>query len=52
MRTDANGLTSAQTEDGLEPATAGAPRRPDGWNWVVTPPEDSDHDGTVGDQLH
>ena len=53
MATDANGGTSAFTmEDGLELATAGAPRRPAGWDWVVTRLEDTDHDGTFGDQLH
>lgn len=53
MQTDQNGGTSAFTmEDGLERATAGAPRRPAGWDWVVTNLTDSDHDGTVGDQLH
>ena len=53
MQTDANGGTSAHTmEDGLELATAGAPRRPPNWDWVVTYLKDSDRDGTVGDQLH
>lgn len=53
MQTNANGGTSAFTmEDGLELATAGAPRRPAGWDWVVTNLSDSDRDGTVGDQLH
>jgi hypothetical protein len=53
MQTDANGGTSAFTmEDGLEIATAGAPRRPANWDWVVTYLKDRDRDGTVGDQLH
>ena len=53
MATDANGGTSAFTmEDGLERATAGAPRRPATWDWVVTRLEDTDLDGTFGDQLH
>jgi hypothetical protein len=53
MQTDANGGTSAPTmEDGLEIATAGAPRRPPNWDWVVTYLKDTDGDGGVGDQLH
>jgi hypothetical protein len=53
MRTNENGGTSAFTmEDGLEIATARAPRRPANWDWVVSPLSDSDRDGTVGDQLH
>jgi hypothetical protein len=53
MRTDVNGGTSAPLlEDGLEAATNGAPRRPAGWNWVVTDLRDVDADGTVADQLH
>jgi hypothetical protein len=53
MQTDANGGTSAHTmEDGLERATARAPRRPAGWDWVVTYLKDRDGDGWVGDQLH
>jgi hypothetical protein len=53
MQTDANGGTSAFTmEDGLELATAGAPRRPANWDWIVSTLGDTDHDGTVGDQLH
>jgi hypothetical protein len=53
MQTDIRGSTSApELEDGLEAGTAGSPRRPAGWDWVVTPLEDSDHDGTTGDQLH
>jgi hypothetical protein len=51
MRTDENGGTDAHAmEDGLELATAGAPRRPDGWDWVVTYLRDTDGDGTVADQ--
>ena len=38
--------------DGLDIATARAPRRPANWDWVVTRLEDTDHDGTFGDQLH
>ena len=53
MRTDELGGTSAFTmADGLDIATARAPRRPPNWDWVVTTLEDTDHDGTVGDQLH
>lgn len=53
MQTDRYGGTSAHTlEDGLELGTAGAPRRPAGWDWVVTNLTDSDGDGTFGDQLH
>jgi hypothetical protein len=53
MQTDVNGGTSAHTmEDGLEIATASAPRRPPNWDWVVTYLKDSDRDGGVGDQLH
>lgn len=53
MQTDANGGTSAHTmEDGLELATARAPRRPANWDWVVTSLADVDGDGKFGDQLH
>jgi hypothetical protein len=53
MRTDELGGTSAFTmADGLDTATAGAPRRPADWDWVVTALKDTDGDGTVGDQLH
>ena len=53
MSTDELGGTSAFTmADGLETATAGAPRRPADWDWVVTDAQDTDRDGTVGDQLH
>ena len=53
MRTDELGGTSAFTmADGLDIATARAPRRPPGWDWVVTTLDDTDHDGTFGDQLH
>ena len=53
MRTDELGGTSAFTmADGLDIATARAPRRPANWDWVVTRLEDTDHDGTFGDQLH
>ena len=53
MATDANGQTNAYwLEAGLERATAGSPRRPANWNWVVTLLQDSDRDGQFGDQLH
>jgi hypothetical protein len=53
MRTDELGGTSAFTmADGLEAATARAPRRPANWSWVVTTLADTDRDGTFGDQLH
>jgi hypothetical protein len=53
MRTDELGGTSAFTmADGLDIATARAPRLPANWDWVVTTLEDTDRDGTVGDQLH
>jgi hypothetical protein len=53
MATDVFGGTSAGfMEAGLERATAGAPRRPVGWDWVITILQDTDRDGTFGDQLH
>ena len=53
MGTDAFGQTDApRLEDGLEAATAGSPRKPPGWDWVVTNLLDTDRDGTTGDQLH
>ena len=52
MLTDAKGYTNApELEDGLEAATAGSPRRPFGWDWVVTNLRDTDNDGVLGDQL-
>ena len=52
MQTDANGGTSAHTmEDGLEVATAGAPRRPANWDWVVTYLRDTNGSGGVGDEF-
>lgn len=53
MATDANGQTHAfAMEAGLERATAGSPRRPANWDWIVTALIDSDRDGWTGDQLH
>jgi hypothetical protein len=52
MQTDVNGLTNApELEDGLERATSGAPRRPAGWDWVVTDVRDLNANGTTGDEL-
>lgn len=52
MRTDLTGQTDAGAmEDGLEVATARAPRRPAGWDWVVTSLVDRNGNGTVGDDL-
>ena len=53
MRTDATGQTDAfAMEDGLEAGTIGSPRRPAGWDWVVTDLRDRDADGTTADELH
>jgi hypothetical protein len=53
MGTDINGGTNAfSLERGLERGTAGSPRRPGNWNWVVANLWDSDRDGLVADQLH
>jgi hypothetical protein len=52
MQTDVNGGTSAPyLEDGLERATAGSPRRPADWDWVVIDVRDRDNDGHTGDEL-
>ena len=52
MKTDAFGYTNApELEDGLEAATAGSPRRPAGWDWVVAGFGDFDNDGATGDEL-
>lgn len=52
MKTDVYGYTNApELEDGLEVATASAPRRPAGWDWIVTNLRDTDADGVLGDQL-
>lgn len=52
MSTDINGGTDAfKMELGLEKATAGSPRRPANWDWIVTDLVDSDGDGWRGDQL-
>jgi hypothetical protein len=52
MKTDVNGQTNApELEDGLEAATLGSPRRPAGWDWVVSGLSDLDRDGTTADEL-
>ncbi len=52
MATDANGQTTAEwMEVGLEKATAGAPRRPANWNWVVTYVRDYNGNGGTGDEV-
>jgi len=52
MGTDVYGQTDApRLEDGLESSTIGAPRRPSGWDWVVTDVRDLDRDGATGDEL-
>ena len=52
MRTDYFGYTNApELEVGLERATAGSPRRPANWDWVVTRLLDYDGDGILGDEL-
>ena len=38
-------------EAGLETATAGAPRRPANWNWVVTNVTDQNGNGGTGDEV-
>jgi hypothetical protein len=53
MLTDVNGSTAApDMRTGLEKATAGSPRRPAGFAWVIGGLSDSDGDGQVGDELH
>jgi hypothetical protein len=53
MRTDDFGQTGAEwLANGLDAATARAPRLPPVWDWVVTKLEDTDGDGAVGDQMH
>lgn len=53
MQTDVLGRTDAPyLEDGLEAATAGSPRRPANWDWVVLDLRDVDRDGSTGDELH
>lgn len=53
MKTDLNGQTSApELAAGLQKATAGSPRHKAGFTWGITQLEDTDGDGTTGDQLH
>jgi hypothetical protein len=53
MQTDIRGQTSApELEDGLELATARAPRRPANWDWVITEVRDLNRNGSSGDELH
>ncbi|MDQ3691200.1 MAG: hypothetical protein M3406_14440 [Chloroflexota bacterium] len=52
MQTDINGGTSApELEDGLELGTQNSPRRPAGWDWVVSDVRDRNDDGHTGDEL-
>jgi hypothetical protein len=53
MGTNVNGGTNAfAVRDGLARATAGSPRQPANWAWVVASLGDWDHDGSAGDELH
>jgi hypothetical protein len=53
MLTDANQGTSAPyVEIGLEKSTAGSPRRPAGWDWIVSYLRDLNGNGDTGDELH
>lgn len=53
MSTDKLGRTDAPwLEVGLEKATAGSPRRPANWNWVVSLLRDLNGNGSTGDELH
>jgi hypothetical protein len=52
MRTDINGYTNAdELIYGLEKGTAGSPRRPANWAWVITHLRDLNSNGTTGDEL-
>ena len=52
MKTDINGLTNgSELIAGLEKATAGSPRRPAVWAWVITELRDHSGNGTTGDEL-
>ena len=52
MRTDINGYTNAdELIDGLERGTAGSPRRPTTWAWVITHLRDDNRNGATGDEL-
>lgn len=53
MRTDATGQTSfADMANGLDVATAGAPRTPARWDWVVIELRDRNGNRSTGDELH
>lgn len=53
MKTDIKGFTNApELRDGLNKATAGSPRRPANFAYVMTDLIDTDRDGQLGDQLH
>jgi hypothetical protein len=53
MATNVNGGTNAfYVRDGLARGTAGSPRQPANWAWVVANLGDWDHDGSAGDELH
>ena len=52
MRTDINGYTNAdELVYGLERGTAGSPRRPATWAWVITQLRDENANGATGDEL-
>ncbi len=52
MRTDINGYTNAdELIYGLERGTAGSPRRPATWAWVITHLRDENRNGATGDEL-
>ena len=52
MLTDVNGATNApELRTGLERGTAGSPRRPVGWSWVVTDLRDMNGNRTSADEL-
>jgi len=53
MKTDTRGQTSApELVTGLHKGTFGSPRHKAGFKWAITNLEDTDGDGTTGDQLH
>jgi hypothetical protein len=53
MKTNIYGQTSApELAIGLQKATAGGARHRAGFSWGITDLEDTDRDGTTGDQLH
>jgi hypothetical protein len=52
MQTDINIATNAfALQTGLEKGTAGAPRRPAGWAWVVSEVRDTNGNSTSADEL-